>query len=61
MAQNRVLDALQGLQRPKTGFYENCKVCNDPKPSFTGIVRSAMAQNRVLDALHSLQWLKTGF
>ena len=55
MAQNRVLDTLQGLQRPKTGFYENCRACNGPKPGFTGIVRSAMAQNRVLRELQGLQ------
>ena len=60
-AQNRVLDELQGLQWPKTGFYGNCRVCNGSKPGFTGIARHAMAQNRVLDELQGVQRLKTGF
>ena len=60
-AQNRVLDELQGVQWLKTGFYGNCRVCNGPKPGFTGIARAAMAQNRVLDELQGVQWLKTGF
>ena len=59
--QNRVLRELQGMQWLKTGFYRNCKVCNGPKPGFTGIARHAKAQNRVLRELQGLQWLKTGF
>ena len=61
MAQNRVLRGLQGVQRPKTGFYEKCRVCNGPKPGFTGIAGRAMAQNRVLREMQGVQWPKTGF
>ena len=58
MAQSRVLRELQGVQWPKTGFYENGKACNGPKPGFTGIAGRAMAQNRVLRELQSMQWPK---
>jgi len=55
MTQNRVLDALQGVQWLKTGFYGNCRACNGPKPGFTRIAGPAMAQNRVLRELQGLQ------
>ena len=61
MAQNRVLEELQGVQRPKTGFYENCRACNGLKPGFTRIAGCAMAQNRVLRELQGVQWPITGF
>ena len=61
MAQNRVLRELQGMQWPKTGFYEKCKACNGPKPGFTRIAGCAKAQNRVLRELQGLQSPKTGF
>ena len=61
MAQNRVLRELQGMQWPKTGFYEDCRACNGPKPGFTRIAGHAMAQNRVLRELQGMQWPKTGF
>ena len=47
MAQDRVLRELQGMQWPKTGFYEDCRV--------------RMAQNRVLEEMQGVQWPKTGF
>ena len=36
MAQNRVLQELQGLQWLKTGFYEDCRACNGPKTKSGG-------------------------
>ena len=61
MAQNQILGKMQGVQWPKTGFYEDCRACNGPKPGFRGIARCAMAQNRVLEELQGMQWPKTGF
>ena len=61
MAQNRVLRGLQGVQWPKTGFYEDCRACNGPKPGFTRIAGHAMAPNRVLRGLQGMQWPQTGF
>ena len=61
MAQNQILGKMQGVQWLKTGFYEDCRACNGPKPGFTGIAGCAMAQNRVLEEMQSMQWPKTGF
>ena len=36
MAQNRVLREMQGVQRPKTGFCVNCRVCNVQKTKSGG-------------------------
>ena len=61
IAQNQILGEMQGVQRPKTGFYEDCRACNGPKPGFRGIAGCAMVQNRVLRGLQGMQWPKTGF
>jgi len=61
MAQNQILGEMQGVQWPKTGFYENCRACNGPKPGFRGIAGHAKAQNRVLRELQGMQRPKTGF
>ena len=61
MAQNQILGKMQGVQWPKTGFYEDCRACNGPKPGFTRIAGHAMAPNRVLRELQGMQWSKTGF
>ena len=31
MAQNQILEEMQGVQWPKTGFYEKCRACKGPK------------------------------
>ncbi len=36
MAQNQILGEMQGVQRPKTGFYGNCRACNGPKTKSGG-------------------------
>ncbi|RKW63931.1 MAG: hypothetical protein D8B51_08590 [Tannerella sp.] len=46
MAQNQILEEMQGMQWPKTGFYENCRACNGPKPGFMRIAGHAMAQKQ---------------
>ena len=58
MAQNQILGEMQGVQCPKTGFYENCRACKGSKPGFTRIAGRAMAQNRVLRELQDVQWPK---
>ena len=61
MAQNQILEEMQGVQWPKTGFYEDCRACNGPKPGFRGNAGYAMAQNRVLREMQGMQWPKTRF
>ena len=61
MAQNQILEEMQGLQWLRIRFWKNCKACNGPKPGFTRIAGHAMAQNRVLRELQGMQRLKTGF
>ena len=61
MAQNQILGKMQGMQWPKTGFYENCRACKGSKPGFTRIAGHAMAQNRVLREMQGVQRPKTGF
>ena len=36
MAQNQILEEMQGVQWRKTGFYENCRACNGPKTKSEG-------------------------
>ena len=61
MAQNQILGEMQGVQWPKTGFYEKCRACNGPKPGFMRIAGHAMAPNRVLREMQGVQRPKTGF
>ena len=61
MAQNQILEEMQGVQWLRIRFWKNCKACNGSESDSGGIVRSAMAQNRVLRELQGMQRLKTGF
>ena len=61
MAQNQILDEMQGVQWLRIRFWRKCKVCNGPKPGFRGNAGHAKAQNRVLEEMQGVQWLKTGF
>ncbi len=36
MAQNQILEELQGMQWLKTGFYVNCRACKGPKTKSGG-------------------------
>ena len=59
MAQNGVLRELQGLQWPKTGFYEDCRVCKAPESDSEPLQRSAKLQNQILEDSRALQYAQS--
>jgi len=61
MAQNQILEEMQGLQSLRIRFWKNCKACNGSESDSGGIVRSAMAQNQILGKMQGMQWPQTGF
>ena len=61
MAQNQILEEMQGLQWLRIRFWKNCKACNGSESDSGGIVRSAMAQNQILEEMQGLQWLRIRF
>ena len=61
MAQNQILEEMQGVQSLRIGFWRNCKVCNGSESDSGGIAGCAKAKNRVLEELQGMQRPKTGF
>ena len=47
MAQNQILEEMQGLQSLRIRFWGKCKACN--------------GSDQILEELQGVQWLKTGF
>ena len=61
MAQNQILEEMQGMQWPRIRFWRNCKACNRSESDSGGIARRAMAQNQILEELQGVQRPQTGF
>ena len=61
MAQNQILEEMQGVQWLRIRFWGKCKVCNGSESDSGGNARSAMAQNQILGEMQGVQWPKTGF
>ena len=51
MAQNQILEELQGVQWLRIGFWRKCKACNGSESDSGGNVRRAIAQNQILEEL----------
>ena len=61
MAQNQILEEMQGVQWLRIRFWRKCKVCNGSESDSGGIAGHAKAQNRVLRGLQGMQRPKTEF